>query len=103
MNRITITNVTRKDFQAKQIRILAAQKELFPDEQRGNPQIYDVTVSWDGHSYPCSYRIGSKDGKMRSGILRLQNGLAGAMGNWVGKALELERMGTTNYKIKPGR
>ena len=101
MNRITITNITRKDFQAKQIRILASQKEVFPDEQRGNPQIYDVTVTWDGHSYPCSYRIGSKDGKMRSGILRLQNGLAEAMGDWVGETLELERTRTTHYKIKP--
>jgi len=101
MNRITITNITRKDFQAKQIRILAAQKALFPEERRGFPQIYDVTVTWNGHSYPCSYRIGSKDGKMRSGVLRLHTGLAEAMGDRVGKTLELERAGATHYKIKP--
>jgi hypothetical protein len=101
MNKITIANVTRKDFQGKQIRILSAQKVLFPEERCGFPQTYDVRIIWKGNAYGCVYRIGSKDGKSRSGILRLQNGLAEAMGKSVGKLLELERIGNMQYKLKP--
>lgn len=101
MNKITIANITRKDFQGKQIRILSAQKALFPEERRGFPQTYEVQVMWKGNPYGCAYHIGSKDGRSRSGILRLQNGLAEAMGSWVGKSLELERTGNMQYKLKP--
>lgn len=101
MNRTTIANITAKDFQKKQIRILAAQKDLFPDERRGVPHTYDIMVSWKGQAYGCTYRIGSKDGKLRSGVLRLTEGLAEAMRNWVGKVLELERTGKNIYKLKP--
>lgn len=101
MNKITIANITRKDFEGKRIRILAAQKELFPEERRGFPQVYDVTVLWKGDSYACAYRIGSKDGNLRSGVLRLQSGLAEALGDWVGKRLELKQNDNMQYELKP--
>jgi hypothetical protein len=103
MNTIIIANITRRDFLGKRIRILAAQKELFPEERRGFPQTYDVTVTWKSRSYACTYRIGSKDGRARSGVLRLKDGLAEAMSEWVGKALKLERVGRNKYELNPVR
>lgn len=42
MNRTTIANITAKDYQKKQIRIPASQKDLFPEERRGFPDTYDI-------------------------------------------------------------
>jgi hypothetical protein len=80
MNETTITNITQKDFQKKQIRILVHQKELFSLEQLGQSKTYDVTVYWKDMPYTSTYRSRTKDGKNRSGILRLKDGLAEVLG-----------------------
>lgn len=99
MNEITIKNITQKDYQRTQIRILADQKEMFPPERPGYPNTYNVTINWKGDVYECDYRIGSKDGKQRSGILRLKNGLPDALGNRVGKILILQKITNNEYNL----
>ncbi len=99
MKEITITNITRKDCEGKRIRILARQKELFPAERPGVPKTYDVTVIWRGDRYSCTYRMGSRDGKARSGVLRLKDGLAETLGDKVGKSLILKRAGNNKYQL----
>ena len=99
MKEITITNITRKDCEGKQIRILVHQKELFPPETPGFPETFNVTVIWRGDRYGCTYRIGSRDGKTRSGVLRLKDGLAEMLGERVGKALILKRVGNNKYQL----
>ncbi|MDO6435639.1 hypothetical protein Q4E93_33810 [Flavitalea sp. BT771] len=99
MKEITIINITQKDCDRKQIRILAHQKELFPMEGPGYPETYEITVVWEDKSYRCAYRIGSRDGKLRSGVLRLKDGLAEAVGNGVRKTLILNRTGSNEYHL----
>lgn len=101
MNMITIANIARKDFEQRQIRILAAQKELFPAERRGFPKACDVTVIWKDLPFNCAYRIGSTDGRVRSAVLHLKDGLAEAMSDWVGKSLGVERIGHNKYHLIP--
>jgi hypothetical protein len=103
MNEITITNITQKDVQRKQIRILAHQKELFPTERPGFPMAYAIKVSWKSRSYNCTYTIGSKDGRARSGVIRLKDGLAEALGERVGKAVVLKRIGKNEYHLTINR
>jgi hypothetical protein len=99
MKETIISNITRKDFEGKRIRILSHQKELFPQEQYGFPKTYDVIVTWGDSSYRCTYRIGSKDGKARSGVLRLKDGLAEVLGDRVGMALALKRIDNNKYYL----
>ncbi|HWB93324.1 MAG TPA: hypothetical protein VG605_15790 [Puia sp.] len=101
MNKITITNITRKDYARKQIRILAHQKDLFPAERPGFPKTYDITIVWGDNPYNCTYTIGSKDGKFRSGILRLKGGLAETLGNKVRNALICHRIAKNQYHLIP--
>jgi hypothetical protein len=99
MNTISIANITRKDFERKQIRLLAAQKALFPAEQPGFPKKYDVIVTWKAHFYHCVYRVGSKDGRAGSGVLLLKNGLSEDLGDWVGKTSHLKRLNNNKYSL----
>ncbi len=99
MNEIAIANITYKDFEGKRIRILVHQKEMFPEERPGFPETYDIAVVWKGRDYRCTYTIGSKDGKSRSGALRLKDGLAVALGNRVGKRLALKRTDKSKYHL----
>jgi len=101
MNKITITNITKKDFARKQIRVLAHQKDLFPAEQPGFPKTFDITVVWGDISYNCTYTIGSKDGKSRSGVLCLKAGLAETLSNRAGKTLVLHRTANNKYHLTP--
>ena len=99
MNEITIKNITQKDFERQQIRILAHQKEMFPPEHRGFPKTYDVTIICSDQAYSCTYKIGSKDGKARSGVLRLKDGLAKTSGYGVGRILILKKAGNNRYRL----
>lgn len=99
MNNITITNITPKDQAKKQIRILVAQKHLFPQEERGVPKTYDVQITHNGKPYPCTYRIGSADGKSRSGVLRLHNELAMMINS--GQTYRLQQKGNLKHELSP--
>ncbi|SFN34419.1 hypothetical protein SAMN05428949_2502 [Chitinophaga sp. YR627] len=103
MSEITVTSITQRDIERKQIRILANQKELFPTEQRGFPKIYDITVICEYTVYDCTYKIGSKDGKARSGVLRLKGGLEEALGNTVGKVFVFKWTGNNQYHLTSAR
>jgi hypothetical protein len=99
MNEIAITNITQKDRERKQIRILAHQKELFPTERPGFPQTYDITVIWEDDPYSCTYRIGSKDSKTRSGVLRIKDELAESLDSPFRRNLILKRIGKNEYHL----
>ncbi|MEP2445793.1 MAG: hypothetical protein ABJI69_01085 [Balneola sp.] len=68
---ITITNITKTDIASYKIRITKDHKFLFPSEKIGEPITHDITVRINRVNYPAAYRIGSKDGKQRSGLLSL--------------------------------
>jgi hypothetical protein len=70
-NFILIDNVTEKDVKARKVRITVGNKHLFPNEKLGKPATYSLTIKIDNQKYLASYTIGSKDGKARSGILKL--------------------------------
>ena len=72
MKTIIIDNITEKDVSSKQIRITVSNKELFPEEFLGKPITHNLLFSIypESETYQVSYKIGSKDGKSRSGILK---------------------------------
>lgn len=96
---MNITTITTKDQAKKQIRILVAQKRLFPHEERSVPKTYDVSIMRDGKAYPCIYRIGSADGKSRSGILRLHDELAMIISS--GETYSIQQKGNLKYELSP--
>jgi len=73
MRTIIIDNVTENDVNSKQLRITVKNKELFPKEIPGKPITYDLHFSIypESETFKASYKIGSKDGRSRSGILKL--------------------------------
>jgi len=71
MNTITINNITSLDAQHKQIRITVENKFLFPAEKIGFPQTYNLTFIIQDTEFIARYRIGSHDGKSRSGVLKI--------------------------------
>ncbi len=68
---IFIENITNNDFKVKQLRIIVKNKYLFPTERTGNPSTYSLIFIIDKHEFEVKYIIGSKDGKSRSGVLKL--------------------------------
>jgi hypothetical protein len=70
-NFIFVDNITKNDFSSKQIRITVDNKHLFPPEEIGNPITYALTFVADNKEFTAKYSIGSKDGKSRSGVLKL--------------------------------
>jgi hypothetical protein len=68
---LIINNITDKDVTKGQIRITVANKPFFPEEIMGKPMTHPMTFIYEGGEYPASYKIGSKDGKSRSGVLKL--------------------------------
>ncbi len=75
MESIIIDNITFKDRQKGIIRILKKNKFLFPKEIRGEPKRYFLIFNYKWKKYSANYRIGSKDGKSRSGVLKLDRKL----------------------------
>ena len=74
-NLIFIDNITENDFVSKQIRITVDNKHLFPSERLGNPINHNLIFVFGNKEYAANYRIGSKDGKSRSGVLKLDKEL----------------------------
>jgi hypothetical protein len=71
MQTIEILNITDKDTEKKIIRITSENKYLFPEEIKGEPRTYTLNFKYNETEFLAKYTIGSKDGKSRSGILRL--------------------------------
>jgi len=68
---IFIHNITESDVKSRIIRIKSEYKIMFPSEKLGNPISYPLNFKVDNIEFIANYTIGSKDEKLRSGILRL--------------------------------
>lgn len=66
-----IVNITKSDIKSRNIRIKVDNKHLFPLEKSGNPTSYFLDFKVGNIDFVSEYKIGSKDGKSRSGILKL--------------------------------
>ncbi len=74
-NSIIIDNITKSDFENKQIRITKENKYLLPKEIIGKPVTHKLIFIFNKNEYTVNYTIGSKDGKSRSGVLKFNNEL----------------------------
>ena len=97
---IIVNNITASDVSSNQVRITVDNKHLFPSEKVGQPQVYNVTLVFNGGAYDCTYRIGSKDGKSRSGVLKLGSGLVSIMNLHQGELITISAISTGKYEIK---
>jgi len=68
---IYIDNISKSDTKSRNIRIKVENKFLFPEEKLGNPITYSLNFSVNNEDFVAKYSIGSKDGKSRSGVLKL--------------------------------
>jgi len=68
---VYIDNITKSDFKSRNIRIKVENKYLFPAEKSGKPISYSLDFKVGNIDFIAKYTIGSKDGKSRSGILKL--------------------------------
>jgi hypothetical protein len=68
---IYIDNITKSDFKNRNIRIKVENKYLFPAEKPGKSISYSLDFKVGNIDFIAKYTIGSKDGKSRSGILKL--------------------------------
>ena len=68
---VYIDNITNSDKKSRNIRIKVENKYLFPPEKFGNPISYLLNFKVEKTEFIAEYKIGSKDGKSRSGILKL--------------------------------
>jgi len=68
---IYIDNITKSDVKSRNIRIKVDNKHLFPAEKSGNPISYSLDFKVGNIDFIAKYTIGSKDGKSRSGVLKL--------------------------------
>lgn len=68
---IYIDNITESDAKSRKIRIKVENKHLFPAEKSDNTISYPLDFRVGNTDFVASYTIGSKDGKSRSGILKL--------------------------------
>jgi hypothetical protein len=68
---IYIDNITEIDVESRKIRIIVGNQHLFPAEKRGNPISYSLDFKVGEIDFIANYTAGSKDGKSRSGILKL--------------------------------
>ena len=66
-----IDNITNSDFKSRNIRIKVEDKHLFPEEKIGERISYSLNFQVGDIDFVARYMIGSKDGKSRSGILKL--------------------------------
>lgn len=91
---IYIDNITKSDLKNLNIRIKVENKYLFPTEKTGSPTSYLLDFKVGKIDFIAKYTIGSKDGKSRSGILKLDD-------NIYQKTLEIQE--GTNLKISKSK
>lgn len=98
-NTICINTITERDADKKMLRILKGNKHIFPAEKRGKPMIYEVIIKFRMISMEGSYRIGSLDGKSRSGILKFDKDIYDCLKIQVGSEVILEKIDEREYNI----
>lgn len=95
-----VDNITENDVNSNQLRITVDNKHLFPAERIGQPMVYNLSLVFNGSRYNCMYRIGSNDGKSRSGVLKLGSGLASQMHLHANNTVTIESLSGGLYEIK---
>lgn len=68
---VYIDNISKSDIKSRNIRIKVENKHLFPAEKSGQPISYSLDFKARDTDFIAKYTIGSKDGKSRSGVLKL--------------------------------
>jgi hypothetical protein len=99
---ILVNNITENDVNSNQLRITVDNKHLFPAEKIGQPMVYNLTLVFNGTRYNCTYRIGSNDGKSRSGVLKLGYGLANQLNLHANNSVTVACLSDGSYEIKKG-
>jgi hypothetical protein len=97
---ILVDNITENDVSNNQLRITVDNKHLFPAEKIGQPMVYNLQLVFTGSRYNCKYRIGSNDGKSRSGVLKLGSELASHLHLHTNNSITIERLSGGLYEIK---
>ncbi len=97
---IIVNNITESDVSSNQLRITIANKHLFPSEKVGQPQVYNISLVYKGKVFSCTYRIGSKDGKSRSGVLKLGSDLVSSMKLRSSNIVTISALAAGQYEIK---
>jgi len=98
---IIIDNITEKDVVKKLIRIKVTSKYLLPSEIIGKPVSHELSFYIDDIKFIAKYKIGSKDGKSRSGRLYLGNeGYDAFLKIKPNKKLIIEKQTEDTYRIK---
>lgn len=99
-NYIVVNNITDADLAKNQLRITIDNKHLFPAERISEPKVYEVAMIYNGNLYSCSYRIGSKDGRSRSGVLRLGSYLVSKMNFGENDVVTITQLSAGKYEIR---
>ena len=95
-----IDNITANDSDKGQIRITSENKSSFPRESIGETITHDLLFQHEGKEYPAKYRIGSRDGRSRSGGLKLDRELyQNVLRIRVGTRLEIRKVRQNEYSI----
>ncbi|QXP66263.1 GIY-YIG nuclease family protein [Polaribacter sp. AHE13PA] len=68
---VYIDNISKSDVKSHNIRIKVENKHLFPAEKLGQPISYSLDFKVENTDFIAKYKIGSKDEKSRSGVLKL--------------------------------
>lgn len=64
-----VDNITDNDARRHQLRILKRNKQFSPEEILEQPKAYNIRIVYKDRCIPTTYRIGSKDGRGRSGVI----------------------------------
>lgn len=98
---IYIDNITKSDIESRNIRIKTENKHLFPLEKSGHPISYSLVFSTADTEFIAKYTIGSKDGKSRSGVLKLGNSIYQEnLKIQIGTNLKISKLKSNKYFIE---
>ncbi len=96
-----IDNITKNDVRNRNIRIKVKNKPLFPLEKTGIPTSYLLDFKTGNTDFKAEYKIGSKDGKSRSGILKLGDNIYDeSLKIRAGTALKISKAKENKYLIE---
>ena len=98
---IFINNITKNDFGNRNIRIKVENKYLFPAEKSGKPISYSLDFKAGNIDFIAKYTIGSKDGKSRSGILKLGDSIyQETLKIQIGTNLKISKLKDNKYTVE---
>ena len=98
---VYIDNISKSDVKSRNIRIKVEKKHLFPAEKSGQPISYSLDFKLGNMDFVAKYTIGSKDGKSRSGVLKLGDSIyRDTLKIQVGANLKISKSEDNKYKIE---